>query len=710
MPKVSVILTSYNHEKYIRESIESVLNQTYRDFELIIVDDASQDESWDIIQSYKDERIVAIRNEKNIRAEGVYNAIKNVAKGKYIAIHHSDDAWMVNKLEKQISFLDQNAKYAAVFTLAEIIDEDGNIFVSNGQDYNIFDQPNRTRHEWLNYFFNFGNALCHPSVLFHKVCYQEYELFVYGYGQLPDFLKWIKICLNKDIFVLQEKLTKFRILNSSRNTSGDRPDAYIRSSIELFQVLNEFLKISDYNEFISVFPEGEKYLINGQFVSQFAFAFECLKSEKNKVYKLFGMLMLFEMVNDKELSEKIAKIYNFTYLDLIKLTGKNDIFGVIPPNKKIITLLYINTGDGYSEVEKIELEAYASYDMKFSFNYDIAGWKVNNDSKNIISLRFDPCEAQFCRCVIENVETDGIYRGVASKNNFREKDGWDEFLTNDPIYQLDGDFEKSTYLRISGKIQILNPHAVSVMLEEVACERRHLLEEISYYENVISDRNKHIEYLEKVVKDDSTHITNLENVISDRNKYIEHLESVLSERNEHAVALGKMAVNNEKYISDLNDQLNKIYKSKGWKLLSVLYQLFRTVHGLTDIKKSFTLRIGKYLKLKSDIKKHDYHLFSIDEFRKEKKKTYIRGWAVSLINGTPLCISVCGWNNKTISSVSAQMARLDVPIALNNKTLSDNSGFEIYLNVHPRSVNKLVFEDVETREKSFLYLKKEKSY
>jgi glycosyltransferase involved in cell wall biosynthesis len=189
MPTVSVVLTSYNHQKFIGEAIESVLKQTYKDFELIIVDDDSTDNSWELINSYMDDRIIKIKNKKNMRAEGFYNAIK-IAKGKYIAIHHSDDIWMPGKLEKQVTFLDENPNYVAVFTKVDVIDEKGQPFLEkNHFYYNVFEQPNRNRFEWLNYFFYYGNALCHPSILIKKECYYECELFDFGYGQIPDFLK-----------------------------------------------------------------------------------------------------------------------------------------------------------------------------------------------------------------------------------------------------------------------------------------------------------------------------------------------------------------------------------------------------------------------------------------------------------------------------------------------------------------------------------------
>ena len=129
MPKVTVILTSYNHAKYIRETIDSILNQTFKDFELIIWDDASIDESWEIIQSYKDERIKSFRNEESKRGVyGINKAISEVAQGEYIAIHHSDDVWELTKLEKQVKFLDENSDYGAEFTNGKPIDGEGHFF------------------------------------------------------------------------------------------------------------------------------------------------------------------------------------------------------------------------------------------------------------------------------------------------------------------------------------------------------------------------------------------------------------------------------------------------------------------------------------------------------------------------------------------------------------------------------------------------------
>ena len=176
MSKISVILTSFNHEKYICEAIDSILNQTFTDFELIILDDGSSDNSWALIKQYSDLRIKAFHSEV-IRGsiEGVNRAIYEVATGEYIAIHHSDDIWALDKLEKQVAYLEEHPEIGAVFTWVQTIDEYG---VKLAGDW--FDQENMIRWQWLNQLFHEQNHLCHPSVLIRKQCYQYAGLYRHG--------------------------------------------------------------------------------------------------------------------------------------------------------------------------------------------------------------------------------------------------------------------------------------------------------------------------------------------------------------------------------------------------------------------------------------------------------------------------------------------------------------------------------------------------
>ena len=175
MTRVSIYMASYNHARYLREAIDSVLRQTFTDFELFIVDDASTDGSWEIIQGCSDPRIRALRNPVNRNDKQEMNrVIRDLAAGELIAVHHSDNVWEPDKLQRQVELLDVHPEVGAVFTNAQVIDEHGAPLRNQAHFYfSIFAQPNRSRHQWLRRFFYQGNALCHPSVLIRRCCYDE---------------------------------------------------------------------------------------------------------------------------------------------------------------------------------------------------------------------------------------------------------------------------------------------------------------------------------------------------------------------------------------------------------------------------------------------------------------------------------------------------------------------------------------------------------
>ena len=124
---VSIITPSYNSSRFISQTIESVLSQTYQNWEMIIVDDVSPDDSNDIIEEYikKDSRIKLIKLEKNSGPAIARNKAIKEAQGRYIAFLDSDDLWMPQKLEKQINFM-QNNHYELTYTNYETMNEDGN--------------------------------------------------------------------------------------------------------------------------------------------------------------------------------------------------------------------------------------------------------------------------------------------------------------------------------------------------------------------------------------------------------------------------------------------------------------------------------------------------------------------------------------------------------------------------------------------------------
>ena len=111
MPKVSVLMPIYKTQKdYLKEAIESILNQTYKDFEFLILDDCPDDSREDVVKSYKDKRIVYHKNEKNLGISASRNKLLDMAKGEYIAVFDHDDISYPQRLEKQVAYLDTHPK------------------------------------------------------------------------------------------------------------------------------------------------------------------------------------------------------------------------------------------------------------------------------------------------------------------------------------------------------------------------------------------------------------------------------------------------------------------------------------------------------------------------------------------------------------------------------------------------------------------------
>ena len=352
MPKISVILTSYNHDKYIHEAINSILNQTFTDFELLILDDASCDNSWNLINQYSDSRIKAFRSEKS--GEVVYrinNAIVELALGEYIAIHHSDDVWALDKLEKQVAFLDANQEVGAVFTWVQIINEHG-----EEKENDDFNQENKTRWQWLQQLFAGDNHLNHPSVLIRKQCYQDVGGYRYDLVQTPDAEMWSRVLIKYPIHVIQERLTKHRRPSDHSNTSGPRVDAEIRTSNEWNIIRENFLALMEFEEIVAIFPSLERYRNPAGCDNKFLLAMACLYESKQRNAWQLGLNWLFELLNDAARHKKITELYAFSYADLIKLTGEFDVFSMFQQHEFI----------DYIEAQRQEIQAYAEQDYVFS--------------------------------------------------------------------------------------------------------------------------------------------------------------------------------------------------------------------------------------------------------------------------------------------------------------------------------------------------------
>lgn len=126
-PKISVIMSVYNGMPYLKEAVQSILKQTFKDFEFIVVNDASTDDSWQYLKGLNDKRIKLIINEKNLGLATSLNDGIKIAKGNFIARMDADDVSKPDRLEVQYKFLTKNPEIDLCGSWADIIDEKGKI-------------------------------------------------------------------------------------------------------------------------------------------------------------------------------------------------------------------------------------------------------------------------------------------------------------------------------------------------------------------------------------------------------------------------------------------------------------------------------------------------------------------------------------------------------------------------------------------------------
>ncbi|MFB9844067.1 glycosyltransferase family 2 protein [Mucilaginibacter ginsenosidivorans] len=211
-PLVSVIMPVYNSAPYLREAVESILNQSYRHFEFLIFNDGSTDESGAILASYRDERIkLTDCGENKGYIHWLNEGIKN-AKGVYIARMDSDDVALAGRLEKQVSYLQEHAAIGLCGCRVQPI-RDG--LLGKIWDYPVSDAAIRIA-------FLFQNPLAHPAVLIRRGLLEQYQLFYdAAYYPAEDYFMWFRLRDKTQFHNLDEVLLHYRLHDRQTSNLAD---------------------------------------------------------------------------------------------------------------------------------------------------------------------------------------------------------------------------------------------------------------------------------------------------------------------------------------------------------------------------------------------------------------------------------------------------------------------------------------------------------
>ncbi|PUE54812.1 glycosyl transferase [Limnohabitans sp. Rim8] len=342
LPTVSVIMATYNHADFVEQAIESVLTQQGVEFEFLIVDDGSSDQTRELVASIKDVRIQFFPNEVNRGACVVANELIELASGEFIALINSDDYWTTtDKLAYQVQIMRERPSVGACFGRARFVDRDGRAIDKSSLPFGtIFDQENRSQGQWLRRFFDLGNCICHPTMLIRKSCFDELGMYNNRLRQLPDLDMWIRLVKHYDIYISDKELTAFRKL-PGQNASDATAENMKRILNESYFILKDFFDEMPSDVFFDGF--GDLLINKKTYYPEFleiekAFIYLSNNRWAFHIYNLIGLDKIFWMLNNQPYRELMIDRYAFDDRAFHALAAKVGVFD------------QISSGDGLSSV------------------------------------------------------------------------------------------------------------------------------------------------------------------------------------------------------------------------------------------------------------------------------------------------------------------------------------------------------------------------
>jgi glycosyltransferase involved in cell wall biosynthesis len=199
-PIITVLMPVYNGEKYLREAIDSILCQTFKDFEFLIINDGSTDRSVEIIKTYEDLRINLVHNEKNLGLVATLNNGIDLAKGKYIARMDCDDISLPERLERQVSFMDKHQEISVCGTWVKTMGD-----VTSTWKYPVSNDEIRCR-------LLFESALAHPSAIIRKKTLLDNNLrYSIDYKHAEDYNLWVNLSKKNLLANIDKVLLEYRL-------------------------------------------------------------------------------------------------------------------------------------------------------------------------------------------------------------------------------------------------------------------------------------------------------------------------------------------------------------------------------------------------------------------------------------------------------------------------------------------------------------------
>jgi len=324
MPLITVVIAVYNTEKYIREAVQSILDQTFTNFELIIIDDASTDNTLEILQSFKDDRIVLISNKTNQGIPKNANTALKLAKGEYIAKMDGDDISHPKRLERQLAYLNNNPEVVICGSWAQIFDADDVLIRTP------------VLHNEIKAGLLFLNVMFNPAIMFRSSLYKHYGCcYNEDFPVLEDYTLWLDALDQVKFANVPEVLLKYRVHSSNisvfkKNNQEMLNDYHHKIYIRFFNKLQVNYNDADLIRHRKIGLKQYDLLDKNEFIECLNWFSKLWKHNKKVNYFNQNELKIVIIANVLYLLKKCAKSVEL-YLRAMKFVF--NIFGPLGPVK-----------------------------------------------------------------------------------------------------------------------------------------------------------------------------------------------------------------------------------------------------------------------------------------------------------------------------------------------------------------------------------------
>lgn len=235
-PRVTVCVPVYNGEQYLKAALDSILRQTYKDFELYILDNRSTDRTPEIARSYKNPRVRYLRNAKNLGSLGNWNRCTRTGSGAYVAIYHADDVYEPTILAREVEILEQHKDVCCVFTNSTSIDGKGRVIGQGKQPPHLIDRPLRFPEVYRYMLETFRSPYTAPTCIARRTAYRKTAPYSTSTTQAGDVDMYLRLTAVGGAYLISDRLLRYR--HSDGQASIRYSTNYVKPN-QLFKVIDK---------------------------------------------------------------------------------------------------------------------------------------------------------------------------------------------------------------------------------------------------------------------------------------------------------------------------------------------------------------------------------------------------------------------------------------------------------------------------------------